>query len=170
MNQDEFWSLIDRTRDESSGDPYQQADLLVEELTKLPEQDIIDYGMIYREFRDRAYLADLWDAAAIIDLWGCTDDGFIDFRAWLIAQGRTIYYEVLANPEALVDIVSPGMETQIEPLSYVAGLAYRKKTASDLEFPLDHYTPPKLKGELALDPLSAKGKFPRLMAKFKDNA
>jgi hypothetical protein len=169
MDQDGFWSLIDRTRYASSGDPYNQAELLVEELTELTDQEIIDYALIYREFEDHAYVADLWDAAAIIDSWGCSDDGFIDFRAWLIAQGKAVYYDVIANPESLIDIVSPGMETQIEELSYVAGVAYRKKTNLDLEIHEYHYSPPELKGELERGPLSARRKFPRLVAKFRGN-
>jgi hypothetical protein len=170
MTKDEFWSLIDQTRNQSSGDPYRQAELLVEALAKLPEQEIIAYYLMYREIEDHAYVADLWDAASILDSWGCSEDGFKDFRAWLIAQGKTVYTDVLADPESLLDIVSPGMETQIEELSYVASWAYQKKTNTELDLRHADYVPPKLKGELAQTPEMIRRKFPRLMAKFRDSA
>ena len=91
MDYDAFWNLIHHTKQDSSGNPRKQARLLVEALVKLPEQDILDYDRIYDELADRAYTADLCAAAGGIDSWGCTDDGFIDFRAWLIAQVKLVY-------------------------------------------------------------------------------
>jgi hypothetical protein len=34
---------------------------------------------------------------------GCSDDGFIDFRAGLIAQGRDWYERAAASPDDLAD-------------------------------------------------------------------
>ena len=49
---------------------------------------------IYEELADQY---GLWDAASIMVEW-CSDDGFIDFRAWLIAQGREVYLAALKDP------------------------------------------------------------------------
>ena len=39
----------------------------------------------------KAYIAEWWDVAFIMASdWGCSDDGFKDFRAWLIAQGQDV--------------------------------------------------------------------------------
>lgn len=42
---------------------------------------------IIHAYEDLADKFGLWDAAGIMKEYGCSDDGFIDFRAWLIAQG-----------------------------------------------------------------------------------
>ena len=55
---------------------------------------------IYEELADQY---GLWDAASIMMEW-CSDDGFIDFRAWLIAQGREVYLAALKDPDSLADV------------------------------------------------------------------
>ena len=50
-----------------------------------------------------AYQYGLWTAASVIERGGCTDDGFIDFRGWLIAQGREVYMATLKDPDSLAD-------------------------------------------------------------------
>jgi len=46
-----------------------------------------------------------WDvpAAAYLIGGGCSDDGFIDFRAGLTAQGRDWYEKLAASPDSLAD-------------------------------------------------------------------
>jgi Protein of unknown function (DUF4240) len=48
------------------------------------------------------YRYDLWAVAYLIG-GGCSDDGFIDFRAGLIAQGREWYQKAAASPDSLAD-------------------------------------------------------------------
>lgn len=166
MDTQTFWSLIDRTKENSSGDPNKQAELLLKELLELSVQDILDYNRIFRNLKDQAYTADLWAAAAVIDPWGCSDDGFTDFRAWLIAQGKSAYERALKDPETLVNIVDIGMETQIEKLSYVSLEAYKCKTGLEEMPPITDYTVPDLKGQLPPDRTHSKAKYPLLAAKF----
>lgn len=42
----------------------------------------------------------LWSAAYIMN-GGCSEDGFLYFRLWLLAQGRRVYSNALVNPESL---------------------------------------------------------------------
>ncbi|EKC76209.1 hypothetical protein LEA_04821 [human gut metagenome] len=42
--------------------------------------------------------------SSVIKEYGCSDDGFIDFRAWLIAQGKEVYMNALRDPDTLADI------------------------------------------------------------------
>ncbi len=104
MNVNIFWKLIDKTRNASNGDVSKQANLLIEELVQLPLTEILAYETIMDNLLDTAYDAALWDAAEIIEC-GCGDDGFSDFRAWLIAQGKDVYEKAIANPESLVDLI-----------------------------------------------------------------
>lgn len=43
---------------------------------------------------------DLWAAAETL-MGGCSDDGFIDFRAWLLLQGRAAVLDVVRDPDVL---------------------------------------------------------------------
>jgi hypothetical protein len=166
MDVNEFWNLVMSTHKNSLGNPDKQADLLVKELTNRSVQDILDYGSIFKMLMDRAYLADLWAAAAVIDPWGCSEDGFMDFRAWLIAQGKATYESALLDPETLVDFIDVGTETQIEKLSHVPVEAYLYKTGQEELPPNIDYTAPQLYGKLPQDRAHSMEKFPRLSAKF----
>ena len=68
----------------------------------------------------------LWDAASIMMEW-CSDDGFIDFRAWLIAQGKEVYLAALKDPDSLADVEAYG-GCCFENLSYVGDCAYERLT------------------------------------------
>jgi len=59
--------------------------------------------------------------------YGCSDDGFIDFRAWLIAQGRDVYLSALADPDSLAGVIPYG-DCCFETLSYVGDYAYEQLT------------------------------------------
>lgn len=131
MNHIDFWGLIDITRLKSNGDGYMQADLLIEALVLLSEDDIIMFGKIFQEYMNQAYSWDLWAAAYIINC-GCSDDGFMDFRAWLIGQGLATFEKALHNPESLIEIVTPDMVTQIQELMDVPYSAYLTKKGEEI--------------------------------------
>lgn len=55
-----------------------------------PESAMVFHKCVYIYSR----LADqygLWDAASIVKERGCSDEGFMDFQPWLIAQGKETY-------------------------------------------------------------------------------
>jgi hypothetical protein len=113
MDTEQFWKLIEKTHQDTQGDPRKQADLLVDELAKLSEANILSYQSILDDLVDEAYIAELWDVAFIMASgWGCSDDGFMDFRGWLIGQGQDVFEKALSDPESLVDLVEFGQETQ----------------------------------------------------------
>ena len=60
----------------------------------------------------------------------CSDDGFIDFRAWLIAQGKEVYLSALKDPDTLADI-EPYGNCCFESLSYVGDDTYRQLTGQN---------------------------------------
>jgi Protein of unknown function (DUF4240) len=82
-----------------------------------------------------AYRWDLWGAAYVIG-GGCSDDGFIDFRSWLVAQGPKIYGDALKDPETLAKVVSEDLDGQIEGFQYIASQVWEEKTGKDAsEYP-----------------------------------
>ena len=57
----------------------------------------------------------------------CSDDGFIDFRAWLIAQSNEVYLAALADPDSLADVEAYG-GCQFEEFTYVGDKALETMT------------------------------------------
>ena len=168
MDTKEFWQLIDKTHSASGGDPDQQAELLVTELTKLSEAEIIDYQEILDDSQDEAYIAELWEMAYILDM-GCGDDGFMDFRAWLIGQGKAVFEKALVDPESLVDYVEVGQDTKSMALLYVAQHAYELKKGNDDDMLPSRSKPtPELKGTSSENEDAILKRFPRATAKFWD--
>jgi hypothetical protein len=126
-----FWHLIETTKIASDGDIEQQTRLLIQELVKLPPEEIIQFDMLLQTFHTQAYTNDLWAAAYII-MGGCSDDGFDYFRSWLLAQGEAIFHAALQNPESLADVVGKPVDTEVfssgEQFLRAAVRAYERKT------------------------------------------
>jgi len=168
MEVKEFWKLIDETRLASGGDHRKQAELLIAALAKLTEAEIIDYQEILDNLQDEAYIAELWEVAYILDM-GCGDDDFMDFRAWLIGQGKDIFDKALDSPESLVEFVEPGQETKSESLLYVAFEAYElntNKSSETMPRIRSFKSRPKLKGIPSKNEDEMLKRFPKVTAKF----
>jgi hypothetical protein len=135
MDPRQFWQLIERSKAESEGDCYMQADALTLILLELPAKAIVAFDRLFAHYSDQAYRNDLWAAAYIINR-GCSDDGFEYFRRWLIGQGEAVYTAALRDPESLLSVVKPQIEGapylgyECEPLGHVADQVYAQKTGS----------------------------------------
>ncbi len=106
MTQKEFWEHIEKSK---RRDPEAHAERLVARLAKLPVAKIIEFDRVWHTFRNRAYSWTVWGAAYLIN-GGCSDDGFIDFRSWLILQGSKVYAAAMKNPDSLAGVVDPDEE------------------------------------------------------------
>ena len=101
MDAGRFWEIIETARASARQDrPFHEA--LTDHLATLTEQDILEYHERFEKVHEDLYQHDLWAAAYLIG-GGCSDDGFIDFRAGLIAQGRDWYHKAAASPDSLAD-------------------------------------------------------------------
>ena len=129
MNEPMFWDLIEAARRDNDRDCESQAARLIDDLAVLSESEIVEFSRIMDELMVRSYSAELWAAAYLIN-GGCSDDGFDYFRGWLMAQGRSAYYNALRDPESLLDTAEP--EVECESILYVAAEAYELKTGSEL--------------------------------------
>ena len=119
MDPDAFWDLIAGAKRECGQDMDASLQWLTERLTALGPQQAQDFHDILHGYKHLAYKYGLWTAATLMCEHGCSDDGFIDFRAWLIAQGKEVYLAALADPDSLAD-VEPYGGCQFESFSYVA--------------------------------------------------
>lgn len=61
----------------------------------------------------------------------CSDDGFMDFRSWLISRGRATYETALANADWLADEMRQTEHSEFESFGYVPSQTYRALTGED---------------------------------------
>ncbi|MFI6514924.1 DUF4240 domain-containing protein [Spirillospora sp. NPDC050679] len=139
MDSERWWRIVhdaraavgERAGDrDSADDPLVEA--VVERLVRLPAEEIVAFDVRYVETADSAYTRPLWNAAYLIE-GGCGDDGFMDFRAGLMLQGREAFERAVADPDSLADLPvvrRMGTEGQgwlgCEGFSYAARDAYRR--------------------------------------------
>jgi hypothetical protein len=135
MNRDAFWKIIETSVKLSKGDVDAQIDILEDEARKLSVDEVINFSRHFDDLWIEAYRWDLWGAAYLIG-GGCSDDGFMDFRAWLVSRGREVYEAALKNPESLANVLGEDEEGQIEGFQYVASKVWAEKTGGDpIDFP-----------------------------------
>ncbi len=168
MNEDQFWKIVQITKDNSKGDFEKQQVELAKELRKLKPSDIILFGNRFRYFRGQANTWELWGAIYIIH-GGCGDDSFNDFREWVIGQGKDFYYKTIKDPESLVEFDTDTMdELEWEGLGYVPSTIFQELTGQVMPYPFEeiHDTTGT---EWAEEGDDLKKLFPKLCAKFPDH-
>ena len=127
INKESFWDLIHEAKNACGQDMDAMLANLKDRLVSMGPTQAQNFHDIIHAYEDLADKFGLWDAAGIMKEYGCSDDGFIDFRAWLIAQGREVYFAALADPDSLADVVPYG-DCRFEQLSYVGDYAYEQLT------------------------------------------
>ena len=169
MDRAGFWKIIETSLKKSKGDPEDQIDILHGELQGLAVKEIVSFANQFRDFWFAAYRWDLWAAAHLIG-GGCSDDGFMDFRGWLIGRGQVVYEAALTNPDSLARTVGDDEDCQIEGYQYVAQQVWEDKTGKDgLDFPGGEGIHPAVPlGEKWADD-DLPRLFPELAKKFSEN-
>jgi len=167
MNIVRFWQIIGESRAEVDADnPDGNMDKQVKRLnclfTALPHEEVLDFDRHFTKFMYDAYNWNLWGAAYVIE-GGCSDDGFMDFRSWLISMGGDVYEKALANPETLVDAgANQTVEVcAFEEFQYVPAEVY----GDEIDHGFEHPTEP------AGEPWDEEGddlrnRYPKLWEKF----
>jgi uncharacterized protein DUF4240 len=138
MDAEQFWKIIESSRrgfepDRVDGNMQQQLEELSRLLSKLPPEEIVGFRDQFLAQMDAAFHWDLWGAAYII-AGGCSDDGFVDFRSWLISMGRRVFEEAVSRAESLLDVAdAPGIEDVFfEEFQYVPAQVYEELTGQEL--------------------------------------
>lgn len=167
INKDTFWGLIREAKDACGQDMSAMVEYLKGRLVSMGAEQAQNFHDITQAYEDLAYKYGLWDAAEIISEYGCSDDGFIDFRAWLIAQGKEVYLAALADPDSLAE-VEPYGDCSFEQMSYVGEYAYRQLTGKSAYEQTDQREYKRLVAELKRDITYKDGiQFPREGAELK---
>jgi hypothetical protein len=113
MNQDQFWTIIERACRSDLHKTDEWAERLEAELMCLAPDEIVEWNHIFDRLVFRARTVDLWGAAYTIN-GGASDDGFYYFRCWLVGMGKDVYEAALANPDNLATVVEPRVDAEAE--------------------------------------------------------
>ena len=105
INKESFWDLIHEAKNVCGQDMDAMLAYLKDRLVSMGPTQAQNFHDIIHAYEDLADKFGLWDAAGIMKEYGCSDDGFIDFRAWLIAQGREVYFAALIIRECVWNVV-----------------------------------------------------------------
>ncbi len=125
-----FWSII-----ETGGvgiDADTQLDAVRERLLEMPAVEVKEFQRWFNKKIADAYTWDLWGAAYLINS-GCSPDGFIYFRVWLIGKGEAVYRAALRTPDSLAEVVDPNRDDfESGALWEVAGEVYEELAGTPL--------------------------------------
>lgn len=103
MSEDEFWSLVERTREESGGALERQTRLLREHLLTGSVEDLLEFRDRWQQAEARVFTWPVWDAACVL-LGFVSDDFFSDVRAWIVSHGHVTVDRIAADPDSLVTL------------------------------------------------------------------
>ncbi len=121
-----FWKLTESAYRDDGADHFEALKAV---LALLSEAELIAYQARFDELMSAANAIDLWGAAYLVN-GGCSDDGFHDFRAWLIGRGRHVYESALKSPDTLADVLD-GEPVSGFGLDVAAVRVYEEATGRD---------------------------------------
>jgi hypothetical protein len=136
---DDFWNTIADARTVTGEDDDTQGEAVAEALADILANRSIDDIFAFQAHFDAAsaalYRYDIWAAAYLIG-GGCSEDGFVDFRAGVIALGKQWFDAVIADPDVLADhpaVVAAARDDYdgaivAESVLYAASSAHERQT------------------------------------------
>ena len=131
MNKDTFWEFIEGAKEQCGRDMAFMARWLEGRLLGMQPEQVLKFYAALSGYKEAANKYGLWTAAVLIKEDGCSDDRFIDFRTWLIAQGKEIYMAALENPDSLAGVERYG-NCEFASLNYVGYDAYKESTGRSI--------------------------------------
>ncbi|RAY15721.1 hypothetical protein DPM19_08035 [Actinomadura craniellae] len=173
MERRELWEVIEEARRRAPGDAEAVAEEMVAILAALPRERIVAAAQPLWDLLTDAYRIDLWAAAYLIN-GGASDDGFVYFRGWLVAQGREAFERAVAEPDSLAGLpavrAAAERDEDLEAPDIVSTVwnAHLKATGEELppgSFAIRH---PALDDWDFDDPAQVRARLPRLAALYLD--
>ena len=137
MRTDDFWAVIARATADRPATPAEVASRATADLATRDPEEIVAWGRHLDKVMVASGTEDLWAAAYLIN-GGCSDDGFDNFRGWLIAHGRDAVAGSVKSPDSLADMESVraaaenGAVFEAEEVLSIASAAYQQATGSEL--------------------------------------
>jgi hypothetical protein len=137
MRTDDFWAVIDRATAERPASPGDVAKRAAAELATCDPAEIVAWDRHLGRVMAASGKEDLWAAAYLIN-GGCSDDGFDNFRGWLIAHGRDAVARAVREPDSLAEMsvikmaADSGAVFEAEEVLTIAAEAYVQATGDEL--------------------------------------
>ena len=137
MRTDDFWAVIDRATADRPGSPDEVARRATAELAGRDPDEIVAWGRHLHKVLAASGQEDLWAAAYLIN-GGCAEEGFDNFRGWLIANGRDVVARAVREPDSLADLPSvraaatTGAVFEAEAVLTIAEQAHQQATGTEL--------------------------------------
>lgn len=134
MNKDIFWEMIDTAKQQSGGDYEVMEQILTERLSRMEPEHIALFYAINEEYIKIANSESVYDVGCVLNDGGLSDDGFMDFRGWLIAQGKDVYMKAIKEPKSITELSLKAKNGGCtwETFNYVAIDAYQTNTGQDI--------------------------------------
>ncbi|GAA2653299.1 DUF4240 domain-containing protein [Paractinoplanes durhamensis] len=137
MRTDDFWAVIGRATADRPATPAEVAKRAAADLATCEPEEIVAWARHLDKVMVASGTEDLWAAAYLIH-GGCTEEGFDNFRGWLIAHGRETVARSVKSPDDLAEMPAVraasenGAVFEAEEVLSIAAEAYRQATGSEL--------------------------------------
>jgi len=141
MDATRFWEIVAESKVGFDTEHYQssrheQVRRLHQLLSSLPIEEVLSFLKLFGARMDEAYSRPregLW--AVAFDLGGgCSEDGFDDFRCWLISMGREVFEAAVRDPETVYEVaehMGGGDDVFFEEFQYVPSQVLRQMTGEE---------------------------------------
>lgn len=118
MDTDRFWQLVDAA---ASPDPESAAESLHTALSALPPDEVLAFEAEFvRQMGRSNTMVHLGAAETIMGF--TSEDVFVSFRTWVLAQGRAVYDAFVTDPDSLAGH-GPEDDEQVGAAELVEGVA-----------------------------------------------
>lgn len=118
-----FWRLIDSARKKTEGNLKKMVALLKKDLKKKPARARAEFDDLLTEKIKQLDRKETWAVAGEL-IGPISDDGFEEFRAWVVAQGPDVFIKTLQTPSSLLEMRKKGAykygDYELEEFLYVA--------------------------------------------------
>ena len=137
MRTDDFWAVIGRATADRPATPGEVAKRAAADLATHDPEEIVAWARHLDKVMVASGTQDLWAAAYLIN-GGCSDEGFDNFRGWLIAHGREAVARSVKSPDSLADMAvvraaaDTGAVFEAEEVLTIAADAYTQATGEEL--------------------------------------
>lgn len=170
MDEGRFWAIIEAGGPYGPDDQDRHEQSVSAQLCDLPAEDIHAFYTLFCRKMVEAQTWDLWGAAYLIN-GGCSDDGFVYFRAWLIGQGRAAFVAAVADPDALAEVTDPAHDYyEFEMLYAAAPEAYAAVACENMpRVAVDWPAEPRGERWDLDDPAEVRRRLPRLAAIYSES-
>lgn len=131
MNKDTFLEIMEGAKERCGRDLRWMAHWLEGQLLEMQPKQILKFYAVLSGYKEAANKYGLWTVAELLKEGGCSDEQFLYFRTWLIAQGKETNLAALEDPDSFADAVRYE-NCEFASLNYVGYEAYQELTGRNI--------------------------------------